>query len=158
MKTLVQRIKSTLQADATVIANVPSTSILVVSPDVLPDISQTSLPFIGIAPVATSEAWFSTGFLNETHLVRLFVVQSLEVYETSMIGDTVKPSIFELLTMVKNAVRAKYFKDSNQNDYLSKPSVISGVRYTTSPYGDNMFVFVGAIDLQCIRQISATVS
>lgn len=155
MKELIKRIKDALQGDVTVTANVPSESIHVVSPDMLPDISQTSLPYIGIAPLATSEAWFSTGFMHFTHTVRLFIVQSFEVYETSIVGDSVKPSIFELLDYVKTVVRANFFASGGVN-YLEKPALIVGVRYSTAPYGDNAYVFVASIDLQCIQSLQVT--
>ena len=157
MKTLVTRIKTTLQGDATLSTYVQSSSVQVVSPDLLPDISDTILPFVGIAPVATGEAWRSTGIMDVTHTVRIYIVQQLEVYETAFLGDTTKPSIFELLDYVKDAVRAKFFASGGQN-YLSKPSIISNVRYTTSPYGDNIYLLVGAVDLVCIRQITVTTS
>ena len=152
MKTLIKRIQTALQTDATISQYVASNSIQVVSPDLLPDISQTALPYIGIAPISTSEAWFSTGIQNVTHIVNIYVCQILEIVETAILGDTVKPGLLELLTYVENATRAKQFASAGVN-YLSKPSQIAGVRYSTSPYGDNVFVFVGTITLQCVRQI-----
>ena len=156
MKTLVKRIKAQLQGDTTITPYVATTSMQIVSPDMLPDIAITATPFIGIAPVSTTEGWFSTGKMNLIHTVRIFIVQSFEVQETAIIGDSVKPSIFELTDLVKDSVRAEFFASGGVN-WLSKPAVITNTRYSTPPMGDNYYVFVSAIDLACARQIDVTV-
>lgn len=157
MKILCNRIKSTLQADATILTYVQPTSIQIVSPDLLPDISDTILPYIGVAPVSTSEKWYATGKIALYHVVRVYIVQQLEIFEAAIVGDSVKPGLFELLDYVKNALRTKYFAVDGTN-YLSKPSLISGVRYGTSGYGDSMYCFVATVDLDCQRLADVTVT
>lgn len=157
MKTLLQRIKSALQSDATVSTCVSGSSIQIISPDLIPEVAITTVPFIGIAPITTSEAWVSTGMQDSTHMVNIYVCQSLEIQEEAIIGDSSsgKKGLLELISYISSVVRAKFFASGNVN-YLSKPSMITGIRYSTSPYGDDVYVFVGTITLQCVVQSNVT--
>jgi hypothetical protein len=157
MKTLVKRIKATLQADATISSYVQAEAIQIVSADVLPSVSVTLVPFIGVAPVSTSEMWHSSGHKDRIHNVRIFIVQNMEVQETAIVGDSVKKGVLEIVDDVSNAVRAKFFALGGTN-YLSKPAEIVGVTFTTAQYGDGVFLFVAQVNLLCVQQIEVTTS
>lgn len=157
MKTLLSRIKSTLLADATLGAYLSQESVKVTSPDLLPDISNALLPFIGVAPLSTSEGWVATGKQDVIHTVKLFVITNLEIIETAIMGDSTKKSILEVVNDVKDVLRAKVFTVDSVN-YLSKPTTMSGITYNTAQYGDNVYLFVATMTLTCVRQIDVTVT
>ena len=157
MKTLVKRIKSALQADTNISTYVQAEAIQICSSDVLPSVSVSLVPFIGVAPVSTSEMWHSSGHKDRIHNVRIFIVQNMEVQETAIVGDSVKKGVLEIVDDVSNAMRAKFFASGGTN-YLSKPSEITGVTYTTAAYGDNIFLFVAQVNLLCVQQIEVTTS
>lgn len=156
MKELLERIKTNLLLDGTLSTYIKTGAVQVVSPDVLPSIATSFLPFIGVAPLRSSTVWFSTARKDTTHLVRIFVVQKMEVQELAILGNSTKRGILEIIADVEPVVRAKMFPSSGVN-YLSKPSEISDVSYSTMGYGDNLYTIVAQITLTCVRQISVSV-
>ena len=156
MKELLERIKTNLLLDGTLSTYIKTGAVQVVSPDVLPSIATSFLPFIGVAPLRSSTVWFSTGRKDTTHLVRIFVVQKMEVQELAILGNSTKRGILEIIADVEPVVRAKMFPSGGVN-YLSKPSEISDVSYSTMGYGDNLYTIVAQITLTCVRQISVSV-
>lgn len=152
MKTIVKRLKTVLQNDATLSAYVKR--IEFVSPKLLPDIAQTLVPYIGIAPVNTSESWVAQR-KQAIHIVDVYAVIYLQQQENSIIGDSVKKGILEIVTDIESAVRGHRLPENSVN-YLSKPVEITAVDYVVSGYGDNAYLLVASIQLQCVRLFDIT--
>jgi len=156
VKTLLSRIKENLRADGVLATYVKSIAIQITSADLLPDVAVTMIPFIGIAPVTSTESFVSTQEKAEVHTVKIQIVNKFDVKEVSILGDSVKKGIKEIIDDVENVIRSKFFPSGGVN-YLSKPSEITGVTYTTSPYGDQFYVFVASITLVCEKRIQVSV-
>ena len=151
MKTLLQRIKTALQDNATLASYIKG--IQIVAPNTLPDLSSSLVPWLGVAPVSSSEIWKSNAQKEVTHLVDIYVVQYLQIQETSILGSGSDRGLLDVLNDTETVVRGNYF--SVAGDYLSKPADVIRVSYTTAGYGDNIFLIVSTISLSCARIFSA---
>lgn len=147
MKSLLERIKQDIKNDAVLASYLKAVQI--VGPDVLPDVSTSLVPFVGIAPISTSESWFAME-QQHVHTVRLYMIQSLMIKETAIIGTDVDRGLLQMMADVETVVRAKFFARDGLN-YLSKPSEITNVDYSLGGYGDQIYTIVGIVTLQCIR-------
>ena len=154
MKTTVTRLKTLLQEDATLSSYVKKVEI--VSPKLLPDISNTMVPYIGIAPVNSTETWIAQR-KQSTMIVELYAVILLQQQENAIIGDSVKKGILEIVEDIDTVVRGKFLSSSNVR-YLSKPIEITGIDYVTAGYGDNFYLLVASITLQCLKLFDITLS
>jgi len=124
----------------------PAQSIQKVAPKSLPPLRNDQFPFIGIAPISSPETWITSGKREVTHTVELYCARLYVIQEDSV------TKITEFITDVLGAVRNNKF-----SDYLSAPCQPSVNNYITSPYGDNIYLIVATISLECRRIfISAT--
>ena len=147
MKTLLQRLQSTLQTNATLSAYVKKVE--VVAPRTLPAINVADTPYIGIAPVNSPERWFANQ-KEVSHIIEVYAVIYLQIEETAILGSAQDKGILDLVTDIDSAVRNNSFASGNVN-YLSKPCEITGTEYVTAGYGDNIYLLVATINLECIR-------
>lgn len=147
MKTLLTNIKTTLVNNATLAPYIKAVEIC--APRSLPDIAVTLLPWLGIAPSGSAEAWKSNSKKEVIHQVEIYVVNMLQIVQTAIIGSDTDRGILDIGEDVKTAVRGSTF-----SDYLSRPTDLIGVDYTTVPYGDNVYLIVLTMRLQCARIFS----
>lgn len=146
MKTILKELKSVLQASQT-LSYIKKVEI--VSPRLLPEIASTQVPYVGIAPMSTSESWVAQR-KQAVHSVDLYIVNYLQIPETSIIGDSVKKGLLEVVEDVESVIRGHRLPINNVN-YLSKPIEIVSLDYLTANYGDNSFLLISVIVLQCVR-------
>lgn len=151
MKSILKEIKSVLSS-STVLSYIKKFEI--VSPRLLPDISSSQVPYIGIAPVSTSESWVAQR-KQAVHRVELYCVNYIQLMENSIIGDTVKPGLLDVVNDVESVIRGHRLPISSTN-YLSKPIEISSVDYSVTQYGDQFYLFVASLSLECIRLFNIT--
>ena len=151
MKTVVKQLKTTMQNNAT-LSYIKKFEI--VSPKLLPDLSMSLIPYIGIAPVSSSESWIAQR-KQVVHTVDLYVVDFLQIQESAIIGDTVKPGLLDIVNDVSNIVRGERLPVSGIN-YLSKPIEITSIDYVVAGYGENVFLLVASMVLQCVRLFNIT--
>ena len=149
MKTLLSRMKAALRADTLLMAYTSSEAIQVVAPDTLPSVATSLIPFIGIAPMGTSESWLAQQ-KRAVHSVNLYVVQYMEYPEEAIMGDSVKRGLLEILEDVERIVRGNQFSSEGVN-YLAKPTDIVGVSYARGEMGDGIYAIVAVIALTCER-------
>lgn len=154
MKAIVDRLKSVLQASAALSA---VKRVELVSPKLLPDISLTLVPFIGIAPVNTSEGWRAQR-KEAIHRVDLYLVNRLEIQESAITGDSVKQGLLEFTANVSNVIRGHRLPATTGGTdyYLSKPIEIKNIEYVTAGYGDNVFLLVATMTIECTTLFNIT--
>ena len=109
MKTLLSRMKTAVQENATLADYVKTTSVETVSPGILPELSQDNIPYIGLAPVNSPESWISSARKEVVHTVDAYLVQWYPVQETAIIGADDVKGILDLIIDFKAAVRGSYF-------------------------------------------------
>jgi len=153
MKITVTRLKTLLQTTAS-LSYVKKVEI--VSPKLLPDISNTMVPYIGIAPVSSSETWIAQK-KQSTMSVEIYAVIFLVQQENAIIGDSVKKGILEIVEDIDVAVRGNFLSSGGVR-YLSKPIEIVGIDYVVSGYGDNFYLLVASINLQCVKLFDITLT
>jgi len=151
MKTILNRLKTALSTSAT-LSYVKKFEI--VSPKLLPDVSSSMVPYIGIAPASTTESWVSQR-KQAVHSVDIYAVIYLQIQESAIIGDSVKKGIIEIVDDIESVVRGHRLPEASVN-YLAKPIEISSVDYIVSSYGDNIYLLIASINLQCIRLFDIT--
>lgn len=151
MKTICKQLKTALQADSS-LSNIKRFEI--VAPKLLPEIASSQVPFLGIAPVSTSETWVAQR-KQAVHTVDLYIVDFLQIQENAIIGDTVKPGLLELVSSISDVVRGQRLTVDG-NFYLAKPIEITGIDYMVTGYGDATYLFVASMSLQCVRVFNIT--
>ena len=151
MKTILSQIKTTLR-NSTTLRYV--NKIEIVSPKLLPDISSSLLPYIGIAPVSTSESWIAQQ-KEAVHSVDVYAVIWLQIPESAILGDSVKKGMLEVVDDISSVLRGERLL-VNSNYYLSKPIEITNIDYVVAQYGDNAFLLVADISLRCVRRFALT--
>lgn len=150
MKTSVTRIKTLLQNSATL--NTYIKKIEIISPRLLPDLTIAQVPYIGIAPVSSSESWVAQ--MKQSILrIELYAVNWFQVQEVSIIGDSIKKGILEIVDDVSTVIRGSFLPENSIN-YLSKPIEITNIDYIVAGYGDNAYLLVSSISLQCVKLFS----
>lgn len=112
------------------------------------------VPYIGVAPVRSSEAYVAQR-KEITHLVDIYAVTYLQVQENAIIGDSVKKGILEIVEDIQTAVRGHRLPEAGVN-YLSKPIDISSTEYSIAGYGDQVYLMVASMTLQCVKLITLT--
>jgi len=152
MRILIGRIKSVLQDDTTLKTYIKKVEIT--APRTLPEIKTTTVPWIGIAPINSPETWKANKQKEVFHTVELYIVHWYQLQETAVYGAGNKEGILEIVEDVKDAVRGSFFASAGVN-YLSRPTDITNIEYTTAGYGDNIFLIVATITLSCPRIFSA---
>lgn len=154
MKTILERIKYIFENDSNLQSYIRKVE--VVSPRLLPEIPVTKVPYIGIAPVRTNETWYAQK-KQASHVVELYVVTYIINSEIAILGDTNKQGLLEVVTDVETAIRGhRLDENGDDNFYLAKPIEISGIEYITTPYGDDAYLFVSSLTLQCVRLFDIT--
>lgn len=151
MKTTVSRLKTLLNSSAT-LNYVKRFEIC--SPKLLPDIPSSMVPYIGIAPIGTTESWVAQR-KQAIHTVDLYAVTYLQIQESAIVGDSVKKGILEIVDDITSVVRGS-FLTSESVKYLSKPIEVQSIDYVLTGYGDNTFLLVSSIALQCVRLFEIT--
>ncbi len=151
MKSTVKQIKSVLSSHST-LSYIKKFEI--VSPRLLPDISSTQVPYVGIAPLSTSESWVAQR-KQAIHRVEIYIVNYIQLMENSIIGDTVKPGLLDVVNDVESVIRGHRLPIDGTN-YLSKPIEINSVDYSVTTYGDQFYLFVASLSLECIRLFNIT--
>lgn len=149
MDTLLTNIKTVLttsRASGT-LSYMPEQSIQKTAPKSLPPLRNDQFPFIGIAPVSAPESWYTSGKRQAIYTVELYCAYHYEITE-----DAVQ-KLTEFVTDVLGVVRNNYF-----SDYLSAPCEPSVPNYITTPYGDNIYLIVATISLECRRLFLSPVS
>lgn len=154
MKTLLARVKEDIQNDPVLRTYVKGVQI--VAPDYLPDTALSLLPFVGIAPIASPETWFSTANKEVTHTVRLYVIHRLQIQEVSIIGSAQDRGLLDTIADVVSVVRSKFFPRDGVN-YLSKPSEVISVDYSLGGAGDQIYSIIGVITIVCPRLFQVTI-
>lgn len=147
MKTLLSRMKTALEDNSTLKAYV--NKVQVVSPKALPALSQDTIPFIGLAPMDSPEVWVAQK-KEVTHTVEVYLILWHLIEEDAILGSDNRKGILDFVTDFESAVRGSFFASSGAN-YLSKPTDITSVSYTTEPYGDNYYLIIASISLSCVR-------
>lgn len=152
MKTILTRLQTIIQTNST-LSYIKKTEI--VSPKLLPDISQTMVPYIGLAPISTSESWIAQR-KEAINNVDLYIVNFLQQQENAIIGNTTKKGLLEIVEDVESVIRGHRLPDGSGNYYLSKPIEITNVDYVVSGYGDNVYLLVASLFLNCTRIFNIT--
>lgn len=155
MKTLLTRMKTALQDSSTLDY---FQEVRIVSPRALPLLSQDNLPFIGIAPLNAPEEYRSTGKKDDIMTVEAYLVQWYELEEYQLIGDDEEnqKGLLDFVADFKSVVRNNFFPstagDADTN-YLTRPTEVISVAYSTEPYGDEIgaYVSVATVTLLCPR-------
>ncbi len=148
MKILTDRIKALLvnnRDTGGVLNYVPPKGIQKVETGVIPTTSKAKFPFIGIAPVSSPERWVSSGKREVTHTVEIYCVRDFRI-----VGQAVDKSM-EFVEDVVSILRNERF-----SNYLDAPAQPSVQPYITTPYGDNIFLIVATIQLECRRLFLST--
>lgn len=141
MITLLNNIKSTLEtAKATTLLYMPSQSIQKVAPGTIPPLRKDQFPFCGIAPVSSPERWISSGKREVTHTVELYCARIYNIQEDAL--DKAIEHVENILSVVRN---------NKFSDYLSAPTQPSVTGYVTEPYGDNIYIVIATVQLECRR-------
>ena len=151
MKTILKRIKSTL--DCTTLSYIKKFEFC--APRLLPDVPTTLIPYIGIAPISSTESWVAQK-KQSIDTVELYCVTYLQKVESSIIGDSVKKGLLEVVEDVKSVIRGHRLPNESSINYLSKPIEITGTDYSVAGYGGDSYLFVSSIVLQCVRLFSIT--
>lgn len=149
MKTLLTRMKSAVQGNTTLNSYVDASNVRVVAPRALPLLAQDSIPFIGLAPIDSPEVWVAQK-KEVTHIIEAYLVLWHLLEEDSIIGSDARKGILDLIADFEAAVRGSFFASEGVN-YLSKPTDITGVSYTTEPYGDDYYLIIATVTLSCVR-------
>ena len=140
MDTLLTSIKTVLttsRASGT-LTYMPEQSIQKTAPKSLPPLRNDQFPFIGVAPVSSPETWATSHKREVVHTVELYCARQYTVQEDAITKLT------EFVTDVLSVVRNERF-----SDYLSAPCQPSVSSYITTPYGDNIYLIVATISLEC---------
>uniref|UniRef100_A0A6M3LD93 Uncharacterized protein n=1 Tax=viral metagenome TaxID=1070528 RepID=A0A6M3LD93_9ZZZZ len=129
-----------------------------VSPRLLPEIPLTMVPYIGIAPMTTSESWVAQR-KQQIHTFELYCVEYIRISEDAIFGSSAsgKKGILEIVEDVSTSIRAKFLTDSGVH-YLSKPTGITNIDYVVAGYGDNVYLIVATIVIQCAELLNVTAS
>lgn len=150
MKTVLARLKSESQADATLASYV--NTFATVAPRFLGLVGVDNVPFIGFAPVNSPEEW-RTQNKDAIHTVEAYLVWLYTVEEDSIMGRGDAKGFLDFVADFCNVVRGTQLASDGTN-YLSKPTDIMGVDYTTEPMGDNYYLLIATVTLRCIRYFS----
>ena len=143
MDTLLTNIKTVLTTSRDsggILQYMPEQSIQKTAPKSLPPLRNDQFPFIGVAPLSSPETWITTAKREVNHTVELYCVRQYTIQE-----DEVE-KLTEFVTDVLSVVRNERFAD-----YLSAPAQPNVSGYITTPYGDNIFIIVATIQLECRR-------
>ncbi len=143
MNTLLTNIKAVLVASRDgggSLSYMPEQSIQKVAPQTIPPLTNDKLPFIGIAPVSSPETWYTTGHREVVHTVELYCVRYHTIQEDSI--ELLTDFVVDVLDVVRN---------EKFSDYLSAPCTPGVPGYITSPYGDDIYLIVATIQLECRR-------
>ena len=141
MNTLITKIKTYLEGkrtDGTI--NIPEQAIQKVAPNSIPPLRNDQMPFIGIAPISSNESWITTGKRNVVHMVDLYCAIKYTVQEDEV------TKMLELVEDIEDVIRNQKF-----DDYLSAPAQLSVPNYVTTPYGDNIYLIIATISVECRR-------
>lgn len=152
MKTLLTRIKQLIANDPPLVA-MGVREVQICPPDTLPDVSNTRVPWIGVAPLSTQEGWVAQR-KEVTHGVAIYSFTFVEEFEKTVIGDTAsgKPGLIEVVNALETALRNQLY-----SGYLSKPTEINGIVYQVQQYGDGIYGFVATITLECVRLVDVSI-
>lgn len=148
MDTLITNIKAVLVADRDgggTLNYMPEQSIQKVAPKALPPLRNDQLPFVGIAPLTSPEIWITSGKREVTHTVELYCVRQYTIQEDSV------ERFLEFVTDVLSVVRNERF-----SSYIDAPATPNVIDYSTAPYGDNIYIIVATIQLECRRTFLST--
>ncbi len=140
IKTLMSRMKTELQDDSTLDGYVKKVEI--VAPRSLPVVNEANVPYIGIAPVSSPEAWKTNKKKEVIYTVEVYAVYWLQIQETAIIGGGGHTGLLDFVRDVSTVLRGNTF-----NDYLSKPADITVPEFTTAGYGDTIYLIVCTIVL-----------
>lgn len=154
MKTLLTRMKTATQDDATLKAYVKKVEI--VSPNTLPLLSLNDIPYIGLAPMNSPEEWVAQK-KEAVHTVEVYLALQYMINEYSIIGNAPDKGILDLVADFESVVRGNFFpSDPNNTDtrHLARPTDITSVDYSTTPWGDNFHLIIATVTLSCARRFS----
>lgn len=141
MKTLLDNIKTALNdARGSTLSYMPAQSIQKVAPGSLPPLRRDQLPFVGIAPLSSPETWITSGKREVVHTVELYCVRMYNIQEDGVV---------EALEHVENVVGV--VRNNLFSNYLSAPAQPSVTGYVTEPYGDNIYIVIATVQLECRR-------
>ena len=144
METLLNYVKTTIIADATLSGYVKKTEIT--APRTLPEVKTSQVPWIGIAPVNSPEQWATNKKKKASHTVEIYAVTWLQLRETAIVGSGTLKGITDIARDISSAIRGEKF-----SGYLSAPTDIQSVDYATAGYGDQLYLLVATITLNCQR-------
>ena len=147
METLLGNIKAVVQNDVNLRTYIKNVEIIF--PRTIPDTAIQLCPSVCIAPINSPEEWYSNKKKLVTHTVEIYAIVYIQKLETAMIGDGSMKGLTDILSDLESALRGNTF-----SDYLSKPTDITNVSYGTTGEGDNLYIGVGVITLQCERLFS----
>jgi len=119
---------------------VPKTAIQKVAPKSLPPLRNDQFPFIGIAPLSSPETWITSAKREVVHTVELYCARNYMIQEDAI------EKLAEFVTDVLSVVRNERY-----SNWLSAPTQPSVTGYITTPYGDNIYLIVATIQLECRR-------
>jgi hypothetical protein len=139
MITLLENIKTELDtARGTTLSYMTAQSIQKVAPGTIPPLRKDQFPFCGIAPVSSPERWSSSAKREVTHTVELYCARIYNIQEDAL--DKCLEHVQNILSVVRN---------NKFTDYLSAPAQPSVTGYVTEPYGDNIYIVIATVQLEC---------
>ena len=145
MKTTADRLKTLLQDNTTL--KTKFKKVEHVGVQTLGAINRENVPYLGIAWTGTKERWLAQKREN-THTFDIYIITHLQIKETAIVGDTAFDGMLTLVSDVMTALR-----NTTLTSYLDKPADITTVTPTRLELGDNYYLFVTVLALECVKVI-----
>lgn len=140
MKTLINSIKTALTGspNLTYVKKVE-----VVGRDYIPPVMNSQVPWIGIAPASSPEAWITNAKKEVIHTVEIYIMNYFQVIESAVIGDSAgNRGMLDVVNDVWTELRGKNF-----SDYLDKPCDLSLSNYAYGSYEDKYYACMATFTL-----------
>lgn len=157
MKTILARLKTLIQDSKIEGATLSYVkSVEVVHPEIgLTVHSLATFPRIVFTPGSTSEEWVASQEKQATHLLTGYLMLQYFQRESSIMGDPVRPSgqgkgILDFTIDFLDVVRGHRLAVDGVR-YLDKPLDILAVEYIREDLGENAYLLVAAVQMQCTR-------
>lgn len=128
----------------------------IVHPDLeLTYVTIASVPKILFHPVSTSERWVATGRKEAQHVVMATLLLQYRQRETSLIGDSTRPSgqgkgivdfVIDFLTVFRG-----HRLSTSGSSYLDKPMDIGNIDYAAFQLSEEAQFLIAQVRLNCSR-------
>ena len=157
MKTILSRMKTLVENNKIsggTLAYVQDVEI--VHPEIaLTNITIASLPKILLVPVSTVETWIASMRKEAKNIVIAYLILLYRQRESSIIGDSTRPGgqgkgIADFVADFETVFRGHRLS-SGGTIYLDKPLDFTSIEYVTQEFGDEGYLIVSAITMECSR-------